>query len=259
MERLRHIARAGGGDPVVLVRETASALRGLGNDPAGLLVACRRLVEKHPASGPLWWLCAHIVTAAEPFAVARRLSGELEADTTAEHLGRHLPPDARVCVVGWPDIAAEAIIARGDVTVLAVDIDEQTPAFVRHLSRSGVMAELVSAPALASAVLVSDIVLVEALAAGGGDLLAPCGSRAAASVAYCSGIPVIGVVGRGRRLPLAGFESMLARLSAVDAPWEVPVDVVPVELCVDLVGPAGVAAAADASLAAECPMAPELV
>ena len=74
MERLRHIARSGGGDPRVLVRETASALRGLGKDPAGLLVACRRLIEKHPTSGPLWWLAAHVVTAAEPFAVAKRLA-----------------------------------------------------------------------------------------------------------------------------------------------------------------------------------------
>lgn len=179
MERLRHLARAGGGDPVAVVREAASALRGLGDDPAGLVVACRRLVEKHPTCGPLWWLCAHVVTAAEP--------------------------------------------------------------------------------ALGAAVLVSDLVVIEALAAADGQLLATAGSRAAASVAYCSGVPVQAVVGRGRRLPVAGFESLVARLSEVDAPWEVPVDVVPLALCSEVVDPHGATPAAEASLAAECPSAPELL
>jgi hypothetical protein len=259
MERLRHLARAGGGDPAEVVREAASALRGLGDDPAGLVVACRRLVEKHPTCGPLWWLCAHIVTAAEPYAVARRLAGELQADTTPAVLARALPAAARVCVVGWPDIAAEAIIDRGDVTVLAVEVDDATPAFVRHLSRSGVLAESVAAPALGAAVLVSDVVLVEALAAANGQLLAVAGSRAAASVAHCSGVPVLAVVGRGRCLPAAAFESLVARLSEVDAPWEVPADVVPLALCSEVVSPHGVAPAAEASLAAECPSAPELL
>ena len=259
MERLRHLARSGGGDPRSLVRETAGALRNLGNDPAGLLVACRRLIERNPTSGPLWWLCAHVVTAAEPYAVARRLADELDADKTPETLARYLKPDARVCMIGWPDLAGEAILQRGDVSVLAVDTDEQTAAFVRRLSRSGVMAELIGPSALAAAVLVSDVVVVEALAAGGGDLLAANGSRAAASVAYCSGVPVIAVVGRGRCLPLPGFQSIVQRLTDVDAPWMVEVDVLPLELCTDVVGAKGVAAAAAAALAAECPMAPELL
>lgn len=259
MERLRHIARSGGGDPRVLVRETASALRGLGKDPAGLLVACRRLIEKHPTSGPLWWLAAHVVTAAEPFAVAKRLADEIDADTTGDALVRRLRPGTRVCLIGWPDIAAEAIVERGDVTVLAVDTNEETPGFVRHLSRAGVMAELVAPTALAAAVLVSDMVIIEALAAGGADLLAVNGSRAAASVAYCSGVPVVAVVGRGRRLPSAGFDSVVARLTEVDAPWQIGVDVVPIGLCSEVVGPNGVVDAAEASLAAECPMAPELL
>lgn len=259
MERLRHLARAGGGDPVAVVREAAGALRGLGNDPAGLVVACRRLVEKHPTCGPLWWLCAHIVTAAEPYAVACRLAGELQADTTPEVLAGVLPAEARVCVIGWPDITAEAIITRGDVTVLGVEVDEATPSFVRHLSRSGVIAESVAASASGAAVLVSDVVVVEALAAADGQLLAVAGSRAAASVGYCSGVPVLAVVGRGRCLPVAAFDSLVARLSEIDAPWEVPADVVPLAMCSEVVSPYGVAPAAEASLSAECPSAPELL
>jgi hypothetical protein len=259
MERLRHLARASGAEPRSLVRETAGALRHLGGDPAGLVVACRRLVERHPTSGPLWWLCAHVVTAAEPFAVARRLADELDADATPDVLARRLRPDSRVCIVGWPDLAAEAILERGDVSVLVVDTDEQAGALARRLSRAGVLAELIPVSALAAAVLVSDVVIVEAQAAAGGDLVANLGSRAAASVAYCSGIPVIAVVGRGRCLPVALFRSMVERLTGVEAPWSVAVDVVPLELCTEVVRPLGAAAAADATLAAECPMAPELL
>lgn len=259
MERLRHLARATGAEPRSLVRETAGALRHLGDDPAGLLVACRRLVERHPTSGPLWWLCAHVVTAAEPYAVARRLADELDADRTPATLEARLLPDSRVCLIGWPDLAAEAIIERGDVSVLVVDVDEQAGALVRRLSRAGVLAELIAPTAISAAVLVCDVVIVEALAAAGGDLLTVVGSRAAASVAYCSGVPVMAVVGRGRCLPVAGFQSMVHRLTDVDAPWAVEVDVVPLELCTEIVGPNGVVGAADATLAAECPMAPELL
>ncbi len=65
IERLRYVARASGGDQRMLVRETAGALRGLGFDPAGLVVACRRIVERHPNSGPMWWLCATVPVSGE--------------------------------------------------------------------------------------------------------------------------------------------------------------------------------------------------
>ena len=66
IERLRYVARARGADAESLVRETAGALRGLGLDMAGLVVACRRIVERHPTSGPLWWLCARMLTSSDP-------------------------------------------------------------------------------------------------------------------------------------------------------------------------------------------------
>ena len=47
----------------------------------GLVVACRRIVERHPTSGPLWWFCASLLTASDPFraaaALARRRLGRL--------------------------------------------------------------------------------------------------------------------------------------------------------------------------------------
>ena len=108
IERLRYVARSHGGDQRLLVRETAGALRGLGLDPAGMVVACRRIVERHPTSGPLWWLCSSVVAAPAPFEVASRLADRIEDDPTPEVLIDSLAPDATVAVLGWPDLAGEA-------------------------------------------------------------------------------------------------------------------------------------------------------
>ena len=80
IERLRYVARAAGADAESLVRETAGALRGLGLDTAGLVVACRRIVERHPTCGPLWWLCARMLTSSDPMAAARAAVEEIECD-----------------------------------------------------------------------------------------------------------------------------------------------------------------------------------
>lgn len=207
IERLRYIARSDGGDPRTLVVETASALRALGADPAGLVVACRRIVERHPTSGPLWWLCAHMLTDTDPFGVARRLAGEISDDTTADKLVDALPADATVCVVGWSDLISEALLRREDVSVIAVGSDD-------------------SADLLTGAVLAADLVLMEALAASPSEMLGVPGSRAAASVAYCSGVPVWAIVGVGRRIPDVGLQSLVARL-----PNQGVADVVPLALC----------------------------
>src|ERR1700755_1982932 len=110
IERLRYVARASGGDQRMLVRETAGAIRGLQFEPAGLVVACRRIVERHPTSGPLWWLCSSVLAATEPFAVASELADRIEEDPTPDVLIDLLPADATVCVLGWPDLAGEAVL-----------------------------------------------------------------------------------------------------------------------------------------------------
>ena len=259
IERLRYLARSSGADQRVLVSETASALRALRMDPAGLVVSCRRIVERHPTSGPLWWLCAHILTAADPSDTARSLAHDLEMDPTPTLLADALPEGATVMVIGWPDLAGEACIDRGDLTVLTLDADHQGAAFVRRLERNDVVAEIVEPSRLAAAVLVADLVLVEATAAGSGEFLAAPGSRAAASVAYCSDVPVWAVVGRGRVLPDAGFASLVGRVSDVRVPWDAEADVVPCALATYLATERGVGEAAGAQLQAECPLAQELL
>lgn len=262
IERLRYVARASGGDQRMLVRETAGALRGLGFDPAGLVVACRRIVERHPTSGPLWWLCACVLAAPDPYRCAASLADDLEADPTPDALVEVLPDDATVCLVGWPDLIGEALLRRGDSRVLAIDTDNDgmgSSAFVRRLQRADVEAEIVPAAGLAAAVLASDVVVVEALAACENELLATAGSRALASVGYCSEVPVWAIVGRGRRLPAAMYEAMGQRLVDVGIPWEAQAEGVPVSLSSWVVGPYGVEPTSDASLQPECPMSYELL
>ncbi len=259
IERLRYLARSSGADQRVLVGETASALRGLGLDAAGLVVSCRRIVERHPTSGPLWWLCAHVLTSADPYSTARDLASRLDDDPTPEVLIGTLPPDATVCVVGWPDLAGEALLRRGDLTVLAVDAFDQGAAFVRRLDRADVVAEVVEAGGVSAAVLAADVVLVEALAASISEILAAPGSRAAASVGYCSEVPVWAVLGRGRCLPDAAFASMAQRVADVRVPWLAEADVVPLGLASHIVDETGLAFVEEAVLAPECPLAQELL
>lgn len=259
IERLRYIARSSGFDQRVLVAETAAALRGLGPDPAGLVVSCRRIVERHPTAGSLWWLCAHLLTAPEPMRVARALAEQVELDPTPELLADALPEGATVCVVGWPDLAGEALLRRGDVSVLAVDADDQGSAFVRRLERADVAAEVVEPGGVAAAVLAADLVLVEALAATPGEVLAVPGARAAASVAYCSEVPVWAVVGTGRCLPKALFAAVVERAADVRVPWLAEAEPLPLALAAYLAGPWGVLPAAEAPLQVECPVAPELL
>jgi hypothetical protein len=259
IERLRYLARSSGADQRVLVGETASALRALRMDPAGLVVSCRRIVERHPTSGPLWWLCANILTASDPSQAARDLPHQLEMDPTPNLLADALPEGATVLVIGWPDLAGEACIDRGDLTVLTVDADDQGASFVRRLERSDVVAEIVEPSGVGAAVLAADLVLVEALAATPTEVLATRGSRAAASVAYCSDVPVWAVVGRGRVLPDAAFASLVERVAAVRVPWNAEADVVPLGLVSYVAHELGVVDVAEVRLAPECPLAHELL
>ena len=234
-------------------------------EPAGLVVACRRIVERHPTSGPLWWFCASMLTAADPFRAADELASDIECDLTPDHLYDLLPGDATVCVVGWPDLIGDAVMRRGDIRVLAVDAHDEGSSFVRRLQRADIDADVVPPSGAGSAVLAADLVLIEALAAGPGEALVLPPSRAVASTGYCSEVPTWLVAGRGRRLPEGLFTSMLTRIADVRAPWEAEAEPAPLGLFTAVVGPHGMldlAADGDASLdalVAECPMAHELL
>ena len=219
IERLRYVARARGADAESLVRETAGALRGLELDPPGLVVACRRIVERHPTCGPLWWLCARMLTSADPMAAARAAIDEIACDRTTDRLVAELPDGATVATVGWPELAGQAVSRRGDVRVLAVDAGHQGSSFVQRLERHEVECELVPTEAAAIATAAADIVLVEAEALDGSRLVAPTGSAILAAAAGLCRHP--GVAGRRLRPAPAGADARRdrrARRRPVDRP-----------------------------------------
>lgn len=259
IEHLRYVARAWGVDAPSMVRETAHALASMGFDGAGLVVACRRVVERHPGIGPLWWLCARMLTAADPGEVAWELSAMIDDDPTASKLATAIPDDATVLTVGAPDLPAQALYRRGDVRVLAVDSRHSASAFLQRLERYDVACEPVQPEAMARAVGAADVVLLEALAVSPERVIAPIGSASAAFVALASGVPVWLAAGVGRRLPPPMLAAMIDRLATTDEPWELDDDVFLTGTLTKVAGPDGVVDATPEALAPECPMTSELL
>jgi hypothetical protein len=260
IEHLRYVARATGADPAVVAREAAAALADVARlEPAGLVPACRRLIERHLVAGPIWWLSARILAAEDPVEGARAVMVELAGDDTDRHLAAILPDGATVMVIGWPDICGSALRSRGDAEVLVVDSAGEGAPLVRRLEAAGNDATLVPDSGIGPAAAVSDLVLVEALVAGPPGVMAAPGSLAAAAVAAHSLIPVWAVSGVGRVLPLRLWEAMTTRLDqSGHEPWDRPAEMVGADLISRLIGPDGDTETECGLAATTCPAAPEL-
>ena len=135
IERLRHVARADGAPAEDVVHAAAASLAGFAADPISLVTASRRLIERHPANGALWSLCARVVTAPDPADEAWRCLDQFVADPTVGELGHSLPEGASVVVVGGPHRLVPAFASRGDVRVTAVDLEGDAYGFERALDR----------------------------------------------------------------------------------------------------------------------------
>lgn len=260
IERLRYVARASGADQALLVQETAAALGAFAADPSGLVAACRRIVDRHPTSGPMWWLCARVLTTPDdPRAEAWQAVEDIEADPTATEVAFALPDAATACVVGWPEVAGEALHRRGDVEVLAVDSLGEGSGLVRRLALSGIDALDVPTSGLGVAASSSDVLLLEAVAMGPTGFVAVAGSLAAAAVAQHASVPVWLVAGRGRMLPTAMWEALAGRHEArTDDPWDLDEELVPLDLVDQVCTPSGLQPPAAALAGTDCPTAPEL-
>jgi hypothetical protein len=260
IERLRYVARAEGVGPSLLVRESAEALAGFADDPAGMVTACRRLVDRHASVGPVWWLAARVLGAGEQRAEAWRAAEEMESDPTPEALAALLPDDATVVVLGWPEQVAEAVRRRGDLEVLVVDCAGEGAGLSRRLRGVGIDTLDVPDTGIAAAVGEADLVLLEASAVGPTGLVAASGSHAADAVARQAGTPVWLAAGAGRVLPGRLWEALVSRLAMGDAePWERLDEVAPLALVDHVVGPRGAEAPEDTVRRADCPVAPELL
>jgi hypothetical protein len=261
IERLRYVARASGADPSVLVRESAIALADVVRvEPVGLVPACRRLIDRHVTAAPIWWLAARMLTASDPDKAAWLAADEVEADPTAGLLAAALPDSATVTIVGWPDVTAAALRRRGDLELLVTEACGDGAALVRRLLDVDVDAQTVPDAGVGGAAVVSDLVCLEAMAAGPSGVLAATGSHAAAAVAAHMGIPVWVVAGVGRVLPERLWDTLLQRLDESDEePWDRPVELVPASLLSHLVGPDGEVVASEGLGRTTCPVAPELL
>lgn len=259
IERLRYVAHATGADPATLVCETAMALRDLRIEPAGLVLACRRIIERHPIVGPLWWLCAQLLSSPEPFDLAEQLATRIAQDPIATHLADALPTDSTLCIVGWSYTAMRAVVQRGDCRVLVVDSHGDGQSAVNALERADVVVEYVALESAAGAIMTADVVVIEALACGPGEVLCVGGSHGVASIAYYASRPAWLVAGIGTRLPDVMWSAMKERTFCGREAWEVSTDVVPVELFATVVGPTGTTTASPGAFAAECVPMPELL
>jgi hypothetical protein len=260
IERLRLVARAGAeGRSSLLAREAATALAMFSDDPAGLVTACRRLVDRHPTSGPMWWLAARVLVSADPAGDAWRSSEELDDDPTASVLSACIADDSIVTVLGWPEQSAAALVARGDVQSRVVDALGDGAGLVRRLDAAGSESALVPESGLGSAVATSDLLLIDVGAMGDDGLVAVTGAHAAAAVARHAGVAVWAVAGLGCVLPRSLWKALRSELDGSPEPWEDVEEIVPIDLVDAVVRPSGLERVADAVSKPDCGLAPELL
>ena len=259
IERLRMVARAGRQEPTMLAREAASALGTFAAEPAALVTACRRLVDRQPTCGPVWWVAARVLAAADPAREAWQAGHDLATDPTASVLADALPDEAKVVVLGWPEQIADALLRRGDVEARVVDCFAEGGDLARWLRRSGSDAEIVPEAGTGAAVAASDLVLLEAVALGPTGFVATGGSAAAAAAGRLLGVPVWVVAAEGRVLPESLWTALTARLCARAQPWSQDEEIVPLAWADAVAGPTGGILDPDAAAARPtCPPAPEL-
>ena len=262
IEHLRYLARARGADSASLVREAATALASLRADHANLVIACRRIVERHPQAGQLWWMCARLLTSDDPTSLAWQIADEVADDPVSRVLAAALDNDVTVLTIGWPDVAGEAIVRRGDVRVLCADSRHEASGFVQRLERCEVDCEPIPAESIARAAREADVVIVEAAAASARRLIAPVGSHVLAAVGRSVDTPVWLVTPTGTRLPVEYVDAIGSQVidaSASSASWDLDLDDLPTGLVSHVVTADGVTADVSDGLAADCPFAPELL
>jgi hypothetical protein len=129
IERLRFVARSGWGGPAQLGAEAAWALAELAEqEPPALVPACRRLLERNPTCGPLWWVAARVLCAGDAWAEAARCAQLLEDDPTAELLEVELHGRRSVRHGALAEAAAAEVVLLGADAVgpggMVVDADD---------------------------------------------------------------------------------------------------------------------------------------
>lgn len=277
IERLRWVARSPEGDDSLVAAEAADALASFADDPAGLVIASRRLIERRPAAGPLWWLASRVLCALDPGFEAMDAAADLEGDRTAVALAGDLP-GGTVAIVGWPDQASSALRMRARMAsdaspvrrvgrsgrdgldegdsrdrVVVVPSGRSSWGCVDWLQGHAVDARLLRDGEVAAAGRRCVLALLEASAVGPGSFVAPTGSAELAAATRAAKRPVWLVAGVGRILPAPLYDALVKRIAGDGS-----VEVVPFEVVDEVVGPAGPVPPGQLARPA-CPVAAELL
>lgn len=258
IERLRWIARADDEPAAALASEAAWTLGELGaEEPSALVTACRRLLDRHPACGPLWWVCARLAASGDPAEAGQRAGAELCSDPTSGRLARELRGSFT---------PGDVLAVTPPVDLLAASLESGRPYELRLVAEGMTLHRAIRALAVATECEVvgftsgeerealggAGVLVVEVLAAAGEGALVAGGAGGVLRAARQLSIPTWAVVGLGRSLPAALFASAVER-SAQHA------DHVPLEEFDLAIGPelSGEPSAVVAQVT--CPPGPELL
>ena len=204
-------------------------------------------------------MCARLLTAEDPTMLAWEIADEIDDDPAAKAIAAAFDDGATVLTIGWPEVAGEAIMRRGNVEVLCADSRHEASGFMQRLERYDVPCEPVPAESLARAANQADVVLVEATAASPQRVIAPVGSHVVAAVARSVGTPVWLVAGAGTQLPAEYVDAIGTHAIDGQSTWNLEIDDLPVELITHVASAAGLSGDISSSLRPTCPFAPELL
>jgi hypothetical protein len=259
-ERLRAIARHGGDDRL-LVAEAADCLGEFDDDPAALVVTCRRLLHHHPERAPLWWLCARVLAAPEPSEAAWDAEALVRDDRTADRLSGLLPfpADHPVAVLGWPTTTGDALALRPDLEVLVLRDDGPRHGggderWRSRLARTDASARPVDLTE--ALVLEPSHLLIEVVGGGPDQLLVSAGTTDVLATLARPGLVVWLAAGVGRILPERLFEAMLRTLGD---PEDHGMELLDVQAADRIAGPTGLVRPEHLARRIDCPVAPELL
>jgi hypothetical protein len=254
-ERLRRIARQPGDDRT-LVAESADCLADFDDDPAGLVVTCRRLLHHHPDCAPLWWLCSRVLAAPEPSETAWEAERMVLDDRTPGRIAALLPfPHERpIAVIGWPELTGEALESRPDLEVLVVRGRDEQQSWRARLARSDASARPVDT--IEARALEPSHVLVEVEAASPAQALLVAGTRDLLDEIRRPTTIVWLVAGVGRVLPPRLFDAMARRIAP---PEDHGLELLEVQLVDRIAGPTGLDRPENLQRRVDAPVAPELL
>ena len=260
IERLRYVARATHVPADVLARETAMALADFVGDDAGLLIACRRILDRQPASGPLVWLAAHVLGAPNQRKALWDAVELLEEDSTQPALAYSLPDDAVVAAVGWADALSTLARKRGDLGFVIIDTDGNADYHIDRFIDDGQNIVTVDAEATAQALFGASHLLVSFDALGPEYGLASIGSFPAAAVARHLDVPVWGIASIGVSLNDRMYGGLTRRWNeqTTDPRYLRTLEEVPTTLVDQVITTAGLVTPEQAVQAGGCPIVAEL-